>query len=722
MGQIFDSLFGDIYNDSTFHARNQAPTRPIWVTLLEEDDEATLNHLWQLYYFYYETAQGRIERMRYNLCSFVGLNYFPSEIRLRAIEGMRPEYIGTTPKITTALIQKMVQDQVTQALLNPSEISVTAVGTDFKNSLHAELAKEILDAYERRFNDNRAKEEMSRKARIMGEAYRHTYWNRDKGPLDKTYLERKAAGKPVQILLENGELVEVQRPVYQGDIDEDILQSWDVGIDQRSKLEFAQWGFHRYLRPTDELRVDYPSMADDLESTKSASDWSSDMMAVVPLRDHTLAVDFYFRSSPYLPFGYYARITPNCICEQGPNPHEDTPGNPLGNIPYDRLTDLDIDGSIHGWSRIQNLQQGQNQYDNTTTLIGRNIFIGAHPKWMLPKGAANIQRLNNNITVVPYSGPIKPELVVHNTVPAEALTYRASHKDDMEYVYGSNPISRGEPPKGVTANAALQFLDTQAQEANTLQTVKYDQHTVFVYGRRLSILASFTDKDDERYIKVLGEDQGWYMKFVDIKALNNAFEIGLQVASDLPKRKDAKMQTVFQMSQIWPSMFPPEAVADMFKLGHVNKFLSAAAAAYKAAERENWLAAHGEKLEDPMEWEDMIVHWRTHKKQLQMAQFRRWPESEQKELLDHLLVTELKMLRKMRKQPFYGPMLQQLGDWPLLCALPDDFGRSGGPPQANPQAPPEQGQGTAEKTGEPSLNQQRFQDGKFGQGRQPIAA
>jgi hypothetical protein len=464
-------------------------------------------------------------------------------------------------------------------------------------------------------------------------------------------------------------------------------------------------------------------MRDDIEPSTDAAQWSSDMMSSVPVKDHTLCVDIYFRNSPYMPFGYYARATPNVLLEEGPNPYPEAVGSLLGNLPYERLTDLDIDGTLHGWSRIQNLRQGQNQYDNGTTMIGRNLHIGGNPKWMLPKGSANIHRLSSGTTVVQYAGPVKPELVTFSTVPAEAFNYREGIKGDMEYVYGSNAISRGEPPKGVTANAALQFLDQQQSEANTLWQLKQGQHVVDVYGKRLAVCSAFFTEDDQRVVKLLGQDQKWYSEEFDIKSLDGEFEIGLAIGTLTSRSgKTLGCRRSFQMSQIWPTLFPPEAVAQMFKLGHVNKFLSAAAAAYMSAERENWRAMKGKVLEDPADYEDHIVHWRTHKRQMQQAEFRQWPEDRRKELEEHVLTTELKMLRKMRTNQIYGAQLQQLGDWPILLPLPDDFGRPAGPPASIPPPPPEQGQGSASKTGDAELNQQRFPDGKFGQGRQAIAA
>jgi hypothetical protein len=154
---------------------------------------------------------------------------------------MQPQLVGSSPRITTALIQTMVNQQVTQALLFPTDIAITAIGTDFSNMLQAEAVKDLLDAYERRFNEKRQLELVNRRARICGESYRHIYWNRDKGPLDPIYRKLRAEGKSVTVKLLDGTEFECQRPIYQGDLDEDVLQTWDTGLESKSDISTVGW-------------------------------------------------------------------------------------------------------------------------------------------------------------------------------------------------------------------------------------------------------------------------------------------------------------------------------------------------------------------------------------------------------------------------------------------------------------------------------------------------
>lgn len=730
MARWFDSMFGDVRNTTTWNTRTLYPSKPFWQVLLTKDEDLIRQHIMDCYKANYQTHFERIQRMRLNLALYTGVQNFNSEIQLVAKEGVAPSYVGSTPKITSTHIQRLVNEQVTAALVNPTDVAVVPFGTDFKNGIQADTVKELLDCIDQDINKSRNRETLHRQCRIFGESYRRIFWNPDKGPLDPTYLSRKKAGKKIQIEDSEGNLVDWRRAIYQGDVDEFIPYPWDVGFAPASRMSAAAWGFERYMQPTEEVRADYPNLREEILPTLDASQFDPDIMNTQMMSDHTLVIEFYARSSPYLPEGAYYKITPDCILESGPNPCPDVLGSQMGNLPWERLVDLDVDGQQHGMSRIQNVAQLANQFDNTLTLRGRNIYIAAHPKWIIPKGSVNINRLANKVTVVQYAGSVPPRLETNQSVPTDVMQYQQDLRTLMDDTYGSNAALRGEPPQGVTATSALQFLDSQAQQALTLWTIKNDQFEIDTYTKRLAIISLKYEKNDKRITRALGEDQKWQAKIFDVATLNEQYELRLNISTELPKRKDALMQTVFQMSQIWPTLFPPEAVARMFKLGHAEKFMSAAYASWQAAEAENYRASKGEKLGSPFPGEDLIVHWKCHYKQMQMPDYRFWSDEDRTEHETHMLETEYMMLAKSKVNFIFAAEIQKLQVWPLLLPLPPDMGAGvGAGPTPGLPAPDQQGAGQDNGTVETSMassvprasiNQSRSRNGQFGQAVQPI--
>lgn len=728
MGYWFNRLFGDLQSAGGTSGANLHPSRPTWVAILTEDEDVIRNHILDHYRAYYSNHNSRFQRMRLNYCLYTDLTAFPSDVRVIAESGTNPALVGETPKITSNQVQRLVNEHVSNILLQKTDIAVVPFGTDWQNTIQADIVKDLLDCIDENLDRGQNEEELHLRKCICGEAFRYIFYNRNKGPLDPTYEKRTRAGKPIMIEGEDGELREFRRAIYQGDVDEEYPFPWDVGLDPKPRASEVQWCFIRRYVPVDELKADYPDLEDEILPTNWASEFSIDAMSTEPLRDHSLVIEFYARSSPYLPQGAYYKITPNVVLESGPNPIPHYLAGDFGNLPIERICDLNIASYLPGLSRLQYISQLQNQYENTVTLRGRNIFLSAHPKWMIPKGACNINRLANKVTVVQYAGGVAPQLVSYNSVPPDVERYQEMVKTDMNEVYGSNPIMRGEPPAGVVANAALQFLDARAQESMSRPQAKADQFKINTYAKRLVVIAENYDNDDQRTYRAIGEDQSWKVKYFDVKALRGPYEVRLGVSSDLPKRKDALMQTVFQMSQIWPGLYPAEAVAEMFRLGHARKFISAGAASWQSAERENYMASKGDTVPDPAEYEDLIVHWKCHWKQMSQPIFRDWPEKLQKELFEHMLSTEYLMLQKAKTNTIFAAKLQELIVWPCVLPLPPDMGPQG-PSPGMPAAALEKSEtgqmegatsGAPQKVPSASLNQQRFMNGQFGQANQAI--
>ena len=729
MGKYFRQLFGDLQMGGSMSGATQYPSKPFWTAVLTEDEDLIREYILSCYKANYDTGAERFQRMRLNFCLYAGLQYFPEDVRVVAQEGTSPVLIGGSPKLTSNHVQRLVNEQVTSVLINPTDVAVVPFGTDWQNTIQSDVVKGLLDCIDQEINQKRNREILHRRARICGEAYRKIFWNKDKGPLDPVYEKRKAAGKKVMIEASNGELKEFRRAIYQGDVDEELPFPWDVGLDPKTCPDEVNWCFIRKFVPTDELKADHPEIAENILPTSWAAHFTTEFMQTDPLRDHTLVIEFYARSTPYLPDGAYYKVTPDVVLESGPNPLPWFTSSQFGNLPIERITDMDIDGYLWGWSRIQNIAQLQNQHDNTLSLRGRNIFLSAHPKWVMPKGACNINRLANQVTVVQYAGQTAPQLVTYSSVPPDVVQYQDMVKAEMDATYGSNPIMRGEPPPGVEANAALQFLDARAQESNTLPQAKSDQFEIDTYAKRLCVISANYTAEDKRTYRAVGDDQRWQVQFFDVKTLRGKYEVRLNISSDLPKRKDALMQTVFQMSQIWPGLFPGEAVAEMFRLGHAQKFISAGACSWQAAEKENYLASQSAEVPEPQAYEDLIVHWKSHWKQMTHPQYQEWPEKAKRELFEHLLTTEYLMLVKSRTNMIFAAKLQELIVYPLVLPLPPDMAG----PQPSPGLPAsaiggegesqeDQQQATSapQKAANAGLNQQRFSNGQFGTSVQPV--
>jgi hypothetical protein len=718
-------IFNDFLGDNSLINQRDYPSRPFWVHALTGDPDVIRDDIINRVRAFRAANSERFLLMRFNLAIYAGLEYFPEDVKQIATIGLQPQLIGGKARVTSNHVQRLVDTQVTDVLSSSQDISVLPTGDRFEDGVLAEMIQELLDSLEYEHQKGQIVEMLNRRARLCGEAYRWITWNPDKGDEHPSSKKLREKGETLTLELPDGTSKRIDVPIMQGDVCEEYPLPWDIGLEPAAHPWQCNWCFKVDARPVDELRVDYPDMAKEIIPNDNTYEWSDELMQPTPLKDHAMVITFYQRSNKYMPQGYKVVCTPSVTLEHG---HSDMPlkiASMWGNLPVERLTDADIDGVLHGWSRLRNITQLQNQYDNSTTQIGQNIFISARPKWLFPAGSVQINRLANKETLVPYKGPVAPALATFPSVPNEVFIYRDAMLRDMEKNYKVHPMASGDIPKGITATSALQFLSTEQEKAMTMQRKKNEEFIISTHHKRFSICKDNYDTSDKRFISVM-KGSSWKVKYFDVNALQIDCEIKMSIGSDLPQRKDALMQTVFQMSQIWPTLFPDEAIADMFKIGHAKKFLNEARAAWQAAEDENYRASKGEKLENPEEWENMLVHWRAHAKQFQLPEFKRWPKKRQEELLNHQRTTEFLMLIKLKQNPVFAAQIQQLPSWPMTLALPPDFGAPqqslesgiislGAQLQDPNQVPQEQVEPQeAQAASNAGVNQIRFPNGQFG--------
>lgn len=243
-------------------------------------------------------------------------------------------------------------------------------------------------------------------------------------------------------------------------------------------------------------------------------------------------------------------------------------------------------------------------------------------------------------------------------------------------------VMRGDPPAGIKAGVALQYLAEQEAQQQNAQVANYNDFVRRVTQKRLSVAGQYYDKSDKRTILVLGHNKDWVSMNFDPEKLARPFDIRIQNTSALPDSKAARTQYILDVSERFPGLFPEEQVAEMLDLGQVEKFMDEAASAARSAEYENEKILDGEAVGAPEDWEMHIVHWRIHVRSIQDPVFKaKTPKPIQDEMKAHILATEMLMEKAAQKSPSFAQQLTALPQWPIFWT-----------PQAPPPPPmPEDG-------------------------------
>ena len=298
--------------------------------------------------------------------------------------------------------------------------------------------------------------------------------------------------------------------------------------------------------------------------------------------------------------------------------------------------------------------------------MSNNIFLTAHAKWMMPRGACRIEQLGNDNTIVQYQGPVPPQMAQVNPNPPEAYAFRDSVKQDMQVIYGSHGVSRGEVPKGITAASALQFLNELESERATTDIAKHAFMVKAIAKMSIAVAGDMYDRDDGRLIRIVGENNKYTIRSFDAANLNKSYDVRLDLSSGLPEQKSAKLQRVLDAMQRNPEMLSPERWQELLDFGDTDKMQTLMTAAVLSADSENEDLLAGREVAAPERFEDHLIHWDAHVKKLQMRNIKEEADPAfRKALEDHLKMHEKIMLEKAKTNPLFQAELAKRKLFPI---------------------------------------------------------
>jgi hypothetical protein len=508
---------------------------------------------------------------------------------------------------------------------------------------------------------------MHRGARIAGEWYLFADWSEDKGDLRPEYVEAKNLGLSEIQIDEDEDGIPEKRidlekaPLKTGDICYETVAPWRVLLQRQLKIEDCEYYFRAHIKDTETLKNKYPKHKEKIKPSDQLSVFDLETGDNRFVEKKTLVFEFVHKRTANLPKGKRILMTNECILEEGDFPFT------CEGFPFVRLTDLDVPDVLNGVSKYRFILPMQNTYNNLTTLIAKNIYLMAHAKWVMPRGAAKIESLGNDNTIVQFQGPVAPQMIQTNPNPNEVYTFRDMLKQEMQAIYGTQGISRGQIPKGITAASALQFLNELEQERATTDISKHNFMVQDIAKLTLAIVGDKYEVDDGRLLRIVGENNKYLIKAFDASVLTKPYDIRVENSTGLPDSKSAKIQRTLDALQRHPQMLQPERWADLLELGEDRKAISLIAEATRAADAENEDLLSGRKVSSPMEYEDHIQHWSSHAARVQERTFKEdTPPDIQDVFLEHLFETEVLMLDKAANNPEFQAKLATLKLFPIF--------------------------------------------------------
>jgi hypothetical protein len=219
---------------------------------------------------------------------------------------------------------------------------------------------------------------------------------------------------------------------------------------------------------------------------------------------------------------------------------------------------------------------------------------------------------------------------------------------------GIQGVSRGEPPVGIKAGVALQFLSEQEAERQNKLILKWNEAIRQIAVMTMAVCGDYYDESDARMIRVIGKNNRYMTVFFDVQHLSKQYDVRMQNSSALPQSKAARMQTLLDLNQQFPNQLPPSQVLEMLDMAQDEKFLDLATRSVRAAEAEVEAIMSGSEVKPPEDYEDHISHW-----QVKVGAIRAWgfknstPMEIQQRMIDVITAHEMFMYQKGKQNPMY---------------------------------------------------------------------
>lgn len=702
----------------------RGPSKPFW-SLDFSDEDAVLEWLnAELYYLKKQSYERHLNQKK-NLAVYRGIQYQQQDRRTRdeIVNESTLTRRSKNPRVVYNHMVDMVEQDVARMTKYRGAVSATPPSDDNEERIVAEIAEDLVEKFWDKIEIDNLLMKHSRRKRIFGEDFIACLWNRNLGPYHPDWIAEvfklhRIEGDPAkmtrgeirkifrtkikeiprlplldpdtgdQVTGNDGKGLWIDRPVRRGDIEYRLLYSWDMFLQRKTEYSQVEYGFWRERVKVDTVCAQHPECKDKI-TPDSHTVFDGETVEDLARTDEVEVIHFFHRSTDELDQGRYIKFIRGAILNGGkeagvPNPYLGFDEKAI--LPWVRTVDIESPAVLNGDSTVTYGRPCQAVYNNLVSLKIRNRFLYAHPKWFMPKGAAKLESLANQTTVVQYKGATPPVLAQPNLNEGSDSEMMKEAKGDLQQIMGVYGVSRGDPPAGVTAAVALTFLDEQENER---ANVGVAGHTLTIKGlaqQTLWLMADKYEDEEGRLEDLVGKSRAYQVKNFKMADLRNIAELRIQNATALPQQKSARTQWILDIKKQAPGAMPDDMMVDLLGLGEVERMRNIITVAIRKADDENACLMNGAKCDAPMEQEFHTGHYRVHLRQMNEPSYNYLPKASQDKFRAHVTAHEMLMHAMAAKNPVYlQQVMQEFPGFPIFF-VPDEamvLGNQGDGPTDN---------------------------------------
>lgn len=319
----------------------------------------------------------------------------------------------------------------------------------------------------------------------------------------------------------------------------------------------------------------------------------------------------WLKPTPTFPGGLYAEVVGETVVHSAPWPYHDRDGRPILNISHARC-DI-VPGRLWGKTRASDVAEKQiqrNRLEAVMTLFER--------------------RSSNDILMVPFGSGIKkvtgqPGLILnYNAMAGVPPPHReAGHPpppyfiqriqqidEEIDALFGTYEILRGDAPKGVASYAGMQLLDERARSGQSAILTNWGLYLESFARIALNIWREHAE--DERTL-ALGEG-AWAIRKFTKADLKGGVDVTVDLGMNRPYTQIGRRAVVEQGVRLGViSSYEPAERFRVLQLLGIPEIMEDYKRERGDASRENDLMIQGIPIRPPMPWENQPVHMETHK-------------------------------------------------------------------------------------------------------------
>lgn len=433
-------------------------------------------------------------------------------------------------------IEPIVRTLVSYATKSKPTIDIYAPERNESGEARANIANRVLDAKYTLDNEATNSKVAATYSLIYGTVFRKDFWNTSKGS-DFSIPVYDELGNEITDPM-TGDIQ--TREMKTGDSDVAILTPFSMSFDwSYPDFDSLPWIMESYLMPVEWGRAMFDRKEpgytgkgasiqegdalgfslETLERLKYATPFNYGASVNIKTSGKALFQEIYAEPTEEMPKGRLIILANGIAVYDSWNDGDDL-GSPYF-MPYERamwhpytmFTNEMYVGRILGKSLVEGILPIQIRLNEINGAILQNANTLAKVDILSPENALKRGVLNGQgaqvYTYKPHPSGAKPEKWAGQPLPIQFFNERDMLIETMVRIAGTNMVMQGQPPKGVTAAAAIESLLENASSQRSDWMIAWEKFHEQAFTKKLRIIRNFNkvpNKDIVDYLRMVAKD------------------------------------------------------------------------------------------------------------------------------------------------------------------------------------------------------------------------